>query len=67
MGGGRGEGKPFAVRQCACAQVMNSEERTDKHSLLVALIEKPICSSEGQVVQVMPAPVQHPSKPCWNT
>lgn len=48
---------------CACPK----QERIDKHSLLVALIEETICSLEGQVVQVMPASVQHSSKASWNT
>lgn len=54
------------MSKCACT---NEELRagTDKHSLLVALIQKTICSLEGQVVQVVATLVQHSSKPSWDT
>ena len=45
---------------CGCKQ--NSAAR----HLLVALIQKTIRPLQGQVVQVMAASVQHPSKPDWN-
>ena len=36
------------------------------HHSLVTQIQKAVCSLEGQIVQVMPALVQHSSKPGWD-
>lgn len=41
-------------------------KRVGKPSLLVTLIEKAVRPLEGEVVQVVAAPVQYPSKTSWD-
>ena len=64
--GGKGGTGGQWVRAGGCKKDMCNKIPAKMNSLLVSLIEKSVCPLERQIVQVMSASVQHPSKPCWD-